>query len=130
MLETYGKLTAIGLASGLLAGIVGGGSDALIAPALVFTGVLSTFPEAVGTSLATLLPPVGIFAVYQYYKKGNVNLWYAFYIAIMFTIGSYIMSLVGVKLNKNITRRIYAVFLVGLGVFIFVDSLINDYTKS
>ena len=129
MLETYGKLTAIGLASGLLAGIVGGGSDALIAPALVFTGVLSTFPEAVGTSLATLLPPVGVFAVYQYYKKGNVNLWYAFYIAIMFTIGSYIMSLVGVKLNKNITRRIYAIFLVGLGVFIFVDSIINDYDK-
>lgn len=125
MLLNYGKLTLIGLVAGLLAGIVGGGSDALIAPALVFMSVVKNYKSAVGISLASLIPPVGVFAVYEYYKNGDVNIWYAVYIAVMFTIGSYIMSKIGVKIPKNITRRIYAVFLIGLGIFIFADSIFH-----
>ena len=121
MIIEYIKLTIIGLASGLLAGVVGGGSDAIIVPALVGMGVMSSFKSAVGTSLATLLPPVGIFAVWNYWKKGDVNIWYALYLAIMFTIGSYLMSKIGIKINKNITRKIYAIFLIALGIFILFD---------
>ena len=121
MIIEYIKLTIIGLTSGLLAGVVGGGSDAIIVPALVGMGVMSSFKSAVGTSLATLLPPVGIFAVWNYWKKGDVNIWYALYLAIMFTIGSYLMSKIGIKINKNITRKIYAIFLIALGIFILFD---------
>ena len=117
----YAKLTLIGLVSGLLAGIVGGGSDAIIVPALVALKVMNSYKLAVGTSLATLLPPVGIFAVYNYYKKGDVNIWYALYLALTFTIGSYIMSFVGININKNLTRKIYAMFLIILGIIILVD---------
>ena len=118
----YIKLTLIGIVSGLLAGIVGGGSDAIIVPALVAFKVMDSYKMAVGTSLATLLPPVGIFAVYNYYKKGDVNIWYALYLALTFTIGSYIMSFVGIEINKNLTRKIYAMFLIVLGVIILVDN--------
>ena len=118
----YAKLTLIGLVSGLLAGIVGGGSDAIIVPALVALKVMNSYKLAVGTSLATLLPPVGIFAVYNYYKKGDVNISYAFYLALMFTIGSYIMSFVGMNVNKSMLRKIYAFFLICLGIIILLDS--------
>jgi len=121
MVIEYVKLTIIGLISGLLAGIVGGGSDAVIVPALVGMGVMSSYKTAVGTSLATLLPPVGIFAVWNYYKKGDVNIWYSLWLALMFTIGSYLMSKIGIKINKTITRRIYGIFLIGLGIFILLD---------
>ena len=118
----YGKLTLIGIVSGLLAGIVGGGSDAIIVPALVALKVMDNYKLAVGTSLATLLPPVGVFAVYNYYKNGDVNIWYALYLALMFTIGSYIMSFVGIKINKDLIRKIYAFFLIGLGIIILIDN--------
>lgn len=121
MIEQYFKLTLIGLASGLLAGIVGGGSDAIIVPLLVATKVLTSFKTAVGTSLATLLPPVGIFAVVNYYKTGDVKIWYAMWLAIMFTIGSYLMSKVGIKMNKFLIKKIYAFFLIALGTFIILD---------
>lgn len=121
MIIEYTKLTLIGLASGLLAGVVGGGSDALIVPLLVGSGLMTSFKMAVGTSLATLLPPVGIFAVWNYYKKGDVNILYALYLGVMFTVGSYLMSKIGIKINKNLTRKIYAVFLIGLGIFILFD---------
>ena len=121
MIIEYTKLTLIGLASGLLAGVVGVGSDALIVPLLVGSGLMTSFKMAVGTSLATLLPPVGIFAVWNYYKKGDVNIWYALYLGVMFTVGSYLMSKIGIKINKNLTRKIYAIFLIGLGIFILFD---------
>ena len=35
---------------------------------LVF-GITSNIKTAIGTSLAALLPPIGIFAVYQFYKE-------------------------------------------------------------
>lgn len=121
MIIEYTKLTLIGLASGLLAGVVGGGSDALIVPLLVGSGLMSSFKMAVGTSLATLLPPVGVFAVWNYYKKGDVNIWYALYLGVMFTVGSYLMSKIGIKIDKSVTRKIYAIFLIGLGIFILFD---------
>jgi len=121
MIIEYTKLTLIGLASGLLAGVVGGGSDALIVPLLVGSGLMTSFKMAVGTSLATLLPPVGVFAVWNYYKKGDVNIWYALYLGVMFTVGSYLMSKIGIKIDKSVTRKIYAVFLIGLGIFILFD---------
>jgi uncharacterized membrane protein YfcA len=83
--------------------------------------VVSNYKLAIGTLLATLLPPVGIFAVYNYYKDGNVNIWFALYLAFMFTVGSYIMSFVGIKINKNIARTIYTVFLIILGIIILFD---------
>lgn len=121
MIVEYLKLTMIGLASGLLAGVVGGGSDALIVPLLVGSGLMTSFKMAVGTSLATLLPPVGVFAVWNYYKKGDVNIWYALYLGVMFTVGSYLMSKIGIKIDKGLTRKIYAIFLIGLGIFILFD---------
>ncbi len=73
MLLNYGKLTLIGLVAGLLAGIVGGGSDALIAPSLVFMSVVKNYKSAVGISLASLIPPVGVFSVHEYYKNGDID---------------------------------------------------------
>ena len=40
----------------------------------------------------------------------------------MFTIGSYIMSFVGININKDLVRKIYAFFLIGLGIIILFDS--------
>tara|TARA_B100000674_G_C37065500_1_gene569229 strand:- start:2 stop:382 length:381 start_codon:yes stop_codon:yes gene_type:complete len=117
----YLKLTIIGLLSGGLGGLVGGGSDAIIVPFLVSFGVFTSYKTAVGTSLATLLPPVGLFAVYKYWKNGNVNIPYSLYLAVMFTIGSYIMSSYGIKVNKKITRKIYGGFLFVLAIIIFMD---------
>lgn len=115
------KLTIIGLVSGLLAGIVGGGADAIIVPALIALKVMDNYKLAVGTSLATLLPPIGIFAVYNYYKNGDVNIKYALYLAVMFTIGSYLISFVGIQMDKDLIRNIYGIFLICLGIIIFID---------
>jgi len=65
-------LIIIGLLSGLLAGLFGVGGAIIVIPALVFILGL-TQHQAQGTSLAFMLPPVGILATWNYWKSGNVN---------------------------------------------------------
>ena len=65
-------LIVIGLISGFLAGVLGVGGAIVVIPALVFILGLSQH-EAQGTSLAFMLPPVGVLATWNYYKEGYVN---------------------------------------------------------
>ena len=66
-------LLLIGLAAGILGGLVGVGGGIIIVPSLIyFLGF--TQKEAQGTSLGILLLPVGILGVLQFYKAGYVDL--------------------------------------------------------
>ena len=63
----------VGLVAGMLSGMVGVGGGIIIVPALVYFMGVSQH-EAQGTSLTVLLLPVGVFAVYNYYKAGYADL--------------------------------------------------------
>ena len=62
-------LLLIGLAAGILSGLVGVGGGLIVVPALIFFLGYSQH-QAQGTSLGLLLLPVGILAVMNYYNKG------------------------------------------------------------
>src|SRR3954463_3230110 len=62
----------IGLAGGLFAGFFGVGGGIVIVPALIYLTGFSQH-KATGTSLAVLLPPIGLAAVVEYYRHGNVD---------------------------------------------------------
>ena len=62
----------IGLAAGVLSGLVGVGGGLIVVPGLIFFLGFSQH-QAQGTSLGLLLLPVGILAVINYYNKGNVD---------------------------------------------------------
>ena len=81
-------LVLVGLAVGSVGGMLGIGGGVLVIPALVF---IFAFPQklAVGTSLAMLLPPIGIFALLPYWRDGNVNIKAAMLLAAGFAVGGY-----------------------------------------
>lgn len=83
------SLIIIGLSAGLLSGLFGIDGGILIVPALVYILGFSQ-KLATGTSLAILLPPVGIAAVWEYYRHGNVDLRAALIIAMMVLVGSWL----------------------------------------
>src|SRR5690348_18362250 len=76
----------VGLAVGSIAGMLGIGGGVLVIPALVFLFGFSQ-KVAVGTSLAMLLPPIGIFALMPYWRDGNVRLGPAMLLAAGFAAG-------------------------------------------
>ena len=63
-------ITTAGILSGIFAGLIGGGAEIIIVPLLTLFGILGTMRNRIGTTLFMLLPPVGLFAAINYYKKG------------------------------------------------------------
>jgi uncharacterized protein len=104
-------LAAIGIVTGAVAGMLGIGGAIIMIPALVFLIGFSQL-DAQGTSLAVMLPPIGIIAAYNYYKAGHVNLKFALILAAAFLIGSYIGSKFALTLPQGLLKKIFAVLLL------------------
>lgn len=104
-------LLVLGLIAGLLSSLVGIGGGIVIVPALVFMFAMSQ-KMAQGTSLAMLLPPIGIFAVVNYYKAGFVDLKIAGLLVAAFLVGSIVGSKIALDLPENIIKKIFGVFLL------------------
>lgn len=113
-------LTIIGLVVGFFGGMFGVGGGVILIPALVYIIGMEQH-TAQGTSVAILLPPIGIIAAYNYYKAGHVNIKYAIIIAITFVIGSYFGSKLAVSLPDQVSKRIFAIilFLISIRMFFF-----------
>ena len=82
------SLFILGFLIGTLSGTVGIGGGVLVIPLLMFFFAFSQ-EKATGTSLAMLLPPIGMFAVLAYSKTGNIDWRFAGLLALGFTFGGY-----------------------------------------
>jgi len=104
-------LLAIGIITGILSGMLGIGGAIIMVPALVF---LMGFSQhmAQGTSLAVMLPPIGIIAAYNYWKAGQVNLKFAIILVLAFLIGSYFGSKIALALPQPVLRKIFGILLL------------------
>jgi hypothetical protein len=80
-------------------------------PALVFLLGINQL-TAQGTSLAVMLPPIGIIAAYNYYKAGQVNIKYAIILAIFFLVGSYFGSKLALNIPQPLLKKIFGVLLL------------------
>jgi len=118
---TYLPLLAIGLAAGVLAGMFGIGGGLVIVPALLYFMKLGEV-DAIGTSLAALVPPVGLLGAMEYYHSGHINLKYALVVAAGLFVGAYFGARIILSLPPSVIRRIYAVFLVIVAVRMLVTS--------
>ena len=108
-------LIGIGLFAGLLSSVIGIGGGIVIVTALVFL-LLMDQKMAQGTSLALLLPPVGIFAVINYYKAGYVDLKVAGVLIVAFVAGSFLGSKFALGLPENIIKKVFGAFLMLVSV--------------
>jgi uncharacterized membrane protein YfcA len=108
-------LILIGIAAGVLSGLVGVGGGMIIVPALV---MMLGFAQktAQGTTLAMLLLPVGIFAAAIYYRAGLVNVRAAGWLALGFVAGAYLGARYALHIPSAVLGRIFGAVLVGVGL--------------
>jgi uncharacterized membrane protein YfcA len=100
----------IGGLAGVLGGTFGIGGGILIVPALVFAFGFSQ-QKSQGTSLVALLAPVGILALIEYTKRGDVDFKVGAIIALGFLFGGLVGSRLALGLDEVTMRRSFAVFL-------------------
>lgn len=111
----------LGLIAGAVSGLVGIGGGIIIVPALV---MLFGFTQkmAQGTTLALLVPPIGIFAALAYYKDGYVNLRVAGLIVLGFLVGSFLGARYVTRLSNVTVTRIFAVFLIAVAIRMLISA--------
>jgi len=111
------KFIVIGFLSGIAAGFFGIGGGVLIVPMLIYWAGFNQH-RATGTSLAVLLPPIGIAAVLEYWRNGNVDIRTAIYIAVAMMIGGGIGAFGANKIAGPYLRLAFGIFIVILGVYL------------
>jgi uncharacterized membrane protein YfcA len=113
MTELIG-LAILGLTAGILSGLLGIGGAVVIVPSLVFIFGFAQH-RAEGTTLAALLPPVGILAVLPFLKRGFIDVRAAALICVGFFIGGYIGASFAVSINGNTLQKIFGILLLLVG---------------
>jgi uncharacterized protein len=108
-------IALIGIVAGVLSGLFGIGGGVVIIPALIY---LCGFEQltAQGTSLAILLPPVGILAFMQYYKKGNIDIKAAIIICVTMLIASMFGAKLAQHLPAAVLKKAFAFFLMAISI--------------
>ena len=97
-------LIVIGIITGIMAGMLGIGGAIIMIPALVFLLGISQ-QTAQGTSLAVMLPPIGIIAAYNYYKAGHVDIKFAIILSSGFTTTLSVL----VKVKRLFTTTVFLI---------------------
>ncbi|MCX8472218.1 MAG: sulfite exporter TauE/SafE family protein [Sediminibacterium sp.] len=108
-------ITIIGIVGGISAGLFGLGGGVIIIPFLVYVMGVDQL-TAQGTTLAMMLPPIGLVAAYSYYKQGHVRIDYAIMLAIFFIIGSYFGAKLSFMISLSTLKKIFGIFIVLMGL--------------
>jgi len=106
----------IGLAAGVLSGLVGVGGGIIMVPVMVLF-LKYTQHQAQGTSLAVLTLLVVVLGFLKYYqvckKMGTpIDLKVVGLLAVGFVVGAYVGSSLAVKIDKDLLKKIFGVVLL------------------
>ena len=108
-----------GLITGIFSGVIGVGGGIIMIPIMT---ILFGFSQhmAQGTSLAVMLPPIGIFAVWAYYKEGMVNFPMAGWIILGFIVGGWLGAKFAIDISEFWLKKLFGCSMILVGIkFIF-----------
>ncbi len=109
----------VGLLGGVFSGMLGIGGGIVMVPALAFLFGLSQH-QAQGTTLALMVPPIGLLAAWTYYKAGFVDIKIAAFVCLGFFFGGLIGAKLVVGLPDPLLRKIFGVALLIIAIKIIL----------
>ncbi|NEQ95847.1 MAG: sulfite exporter TauE/SafE family protein [Cyanothece sp. SIO2G6] len=105
----------LGLGVGTLSGLIGIGGGVLITPALIYLFGFSQH-DAQGTTLALLVPPIGLLGAWTYFQQGYVDVKVAILICLGFVFGGLIGAKLAVELPEDMLQRVFGVAMIVVGL--------------
>jgi uncharacterized membrane protein YfcA len=100
----------LGLAVGIMSGILGLGGGIFLVPALIYLFKFSPY-QAQGTSLGVLIPPIGLFAALEYYRRGYIDFGIVGLICLGFVFGAFLGAFFVAYIPVPLMRRLFGLFL-------------------
>jgi hypothetical protein len=106
---------SVGALAGILSGVIGLGGGIVVLPALIY--ILGMEQHlAQGTTLAMMLPPIGILAVLSYYKYGYVDFKVAMLLCAGFILGAFLGSKIAILMNAKHLKILFGVISIVIGI--------------
>lgn len=106
-----------GSLAGIISGTLGVGGFIVLIPFLTYFNVVDSLSTAKGTLLYCSIFPLGLFSMYEYYKKKYVNIIIGTLLVVSFTVSSWIASYYYSSLSDEITNMLLAVYTFLLSVY-------------
>jgi uncharacterized membrane protein YfcA len=104
-------IVLLGLGVGVLVGLLGIGGGVVLVPAMVYLLHMDQH-LAQGTSLFILLPPIGLGALREYWKEGQVDLHAGILCALGMLFGGYAGSLIALPMPSRHLQGAFGCFLM------------------
>jgi hypothetical protein len=105
----------LGVVAGIFSGLIGIGGGIIIVPVLVLLFGLSQH-TAQGTTLALMVPPIGLLAAWTYYKQGFVDLRIAGLVCIGFFLGGLFGAKFALGIPETILKKIFGIVLLAVSI--------------
>lgn len=109
----------IGLFAGTASGLIGIGGGVIIVPCLIYIFGFSQH-AAQGTTLAMMIPPIGLLAAWTYYKSGHVNFTAAGLICLGFILGGYLGAKCAIGFSEVALRKIFGGCLLVIAGYMII----------
>ncbi len=109
-------MIGVGVGAGVVGGMFGIGGGLIIVPALMLAFGLDQ-KTATGTSLLAQLLPVAALAVWEYSKRGEVQVGWGLAIAAGLVGGTLIGAKLTVEMSPRTMKQLYGAFLVVVGLY-------------
>ena len=124
------KTIMLGLCAGVFGGALGQSGAETMIPGLLILGIVSDFKTAAGTVLLTILPPLSLLAIIEYYKRGQVKVITSMTLMISYFFAAYF----GAYFTKNISNSklelISAIYFYIIGTFFLWNSITGAYGEN
>jgi uncharacterized protein len=118
-------IVLLGLSVGMLIGLLGIGGGVVLVPAMVY---LLHYDQhlAQGTSLLILLPPLGLGALREYWKQGQVDLRAGILCALGMLVGAYLGSLMALPMASRGLQSLFGCFLMFSALLLWGRSYLDS----
>jgi hypothetical protein len=118
------KTILLGVVAGILGGGLGQSGAEIMLPGLLILGIVPNFKTAAGTVLLTILPPLSLLAIFEYYRRGELNIPIAITLMISYFFAAYVGSYITKDISDTNLEYIASIYFFAIGSFF----LWNAYT--
>ena len=120
----------LGIVAGILGGALGQSGAEVMLPGLLILGIVPDFKTAAGTVLLTILPPLSLLAILEYYKRGQVKVVTSMTLMISYFFAAYFGAYFTKNISNSMLEFISAIYFFIIGSFFLWNSYTGTYGET
>lgn len=112
----------LGGISGILGGALGLGGSFIMLPGVILLNIIPNYKTAVGTILYSMLPPISLLAVYDFYKRKQVNFTIGTILFVSYFLASYLGAIINGYFSQKMLEYASSLCFIAIGIYFFYQA--------